>query len=85
VVIELAFNTRYPVPILLLLFLAFLAAYSRMGDVQALSRALGLDGNIAVVPATLRSAIALGACAALYPLFRVRLGGPRLAAMLDSP
>ena len=79
VVIELALTTRYPMPILLLLLLAGLGVYSRMGDVQALMRWLGMSGEIRVVPATLRTATALLLTALCYPLYRLRLGRRRLA------
>ena len=85
VLIELALTTRYPVPILLLLFFAVLGIYSRIGDVQALIRLLGMDGTIAAGPATARTAIALVLLGACYPLFRFRLGMRRLATGVGSP
>ncbi len=85
VLIELALNTRYPVPILLLLFFGFLGIYSRIGDVQALIRLLGMSGTIELFPALVRTLVALALAAACYPLFHLRLGGRHLAAILDPP
>ena len=84
VLIELALNMRHPVPILVILFFTGLALYSKFGDVRAFIAKLGLDGNVELLPAMVRSAVALAATAALYPLFRRQMGGRRLAAVLDS-
>ena len=85
VLVELALNTRYPVPVLLLLFFALLAVYSRVADVRALLRSLGMDGTLEALPALVRCAAALALTAAIYPLFRLRLGARRLATIGHAP
>jgi hypothetical protein len=84
VLIELVLNTRNPVPILIILFFTSLALYSRFGDARAFIGTLGLDGSTQIPGTAARCAIALALTAALYPLFKLRMGGPRLAAIVNS-
>jgi len=85
VLIELVLNTRHPIPILVVLFFTALALVSKFGDVQQLISRLGMGGTIGPVGATVRSAAALVVAVAMDPLFRLRLGGRQLAALVDPP
>lgn len=85
VLTELAVTTRFPWPLIVMAFFAFLAVYGRTGDLRPLLERLGFAGNVDLWPALLRSALAFGATAACYPLFRFRLGGPRLATGDGAP
>ncbi len=85
IIIELLLNTRFPVPIVIMLFFAALAIYGRTSDVRALTRVLGMDGNLELWPAVFRSLAALAATAACYPLYRRRLGYRSLAGVRNPP
>lgn len=84
ILLELALNARYPVPVLVIIFFVVLGIYSRGGDVQPLIRALGMHGHIEVVPAIVRTAAALLLTVACYPIYRLRLGKRRLASEAGS-
>jgi hypothetical protein len=82
---ELLITTRYPVPLIVIGFFAFLTIYARVNDPRPLLKLLGMDGSMEALPAIVRSGLALLATVALYPLFRLRLGSRHLARSVAPP
>lgn len=85
VLTELMVTTRFPVPLILIAFFAFLAVYGRTSDLQPLLDSLGFGGQIELWPALLRTTLAIAATLACYPLYRSKLGGPHLATGDSAP
>ena len=80
VLLELLLSTRLPVPVLLIVFVLAGLLYSRIGELNKLFGLLGMDDGVPVAGAIARAAAALLLAAALYPLFRKRLGRVSLAS-----
>ncbi len=80
VVLELLLSTRLPVPVLLITFVLAGLLYSRIGELNKLFHLLGMDSEVPLIGALVRAALALLVAAAMYPLFRKRLGRVSLAS-----
>jgi hypothetical protein len=85
VLTELLITTRYPGPLIVVGFFAFLTIYGSVNDPRPLLSVLGMEGSVEAVPAIVRSGLALLATSALYPLFRLRLGRQHLARSVTPP
>ena len=77
VMLEIAVAARYPVPLILLLVFILLAVYNRAGDLPRALRWFGLTGELNLGAAAVRTSVAVLFTAALYPLYRLRLGWRR--------
>lgn len=78
VLAELAFNSRYSLPVILFMLIVASALYYPVGDVRSATRLLGLHGELTATGVAVRVCVGVVFAATLFPVYQLRLGRTRL-------